>query len=283
MAGVRPDPGDFEGGMLALGEGLGGGTAFCATGTPQMAQIGYGEALATAAFVGFHHYQPVLESPRWGCHEMKRDYRIGLFALIALALWLFFAVPAIYAPERATGFWGWLSKDASGLFTSLTFLVGAAQLVFFWYQLRLIRVSLDDAKAASRAAAEAATASVRQANLAEQTFAKIERPYLFVAEIGRCDVEETPEADEFYHAISVTFSVANQGKIPAIISSVKAGLYVAPHPEEPVNVDHWHPLIASPILAPGEVRKGLSEWMGWDDNVSNDEDGTLYPNLNPAD
>jgi hypothetical protein len=63
------------------------------------------------------------------------DGRIALVALVALAAWLLIGLPLIYLPT-GSGFWGWLSKDASGFFTFLLLVVAAGQLVLFWYQLR---------------------------------------------------------------------------------------------------------------------------------------------------
>jgi hypothetical protein len=45
----------------------------------------------------------------------------------------------------------WLTKDAAGFFAGLQFLVLGIQAVLFFYQLRLIRESLDDAKIVSLA------------------------------------------------------------------------------------------------------------------------------------
>src|SRR6185437_6462532 len=71
----------------------------------------------------------------------------------------------------------WFTKDASGFFTGLLFVVAAVQAALFIYQLRLIRVSLDDAKVVSSAA-------TRQARVAEDTLNKIERPYLFIFNVS---------------------------------------------------------------------------------------------------
>ncbi|WP_354101149.1 hypothetical protein [Bradyrhizobium sp. RT5a] len=79
----------------------------------------------------------------------------------------------LVSTTRAGEAWGWFSRDASGFFTGLQFFVAITQAVLFIYQLRLIRVSLEDAKVVSAAA-------TRQARVAEDTLTKIERPYVFV-------------------------------------------------------------------------------------------------------
>ncbi|MCK1656484.1 hypothetical protein [Bradyrhizobium sp. 151] len=79
----------------------------------------------------------------------------------------------LVSTTRAGEAWGWFSRDASGFFTGLQFFVAITQAVLIIYQLRLIRVSLEDAKVVSAAA-------TRQARVAEDTLTKIERPYVFV-------------------------------------------------------------------------------------------------------
>ncbi len=142
---------------------------------------------------------------------ITKEGRITLVALIVLAIWLFFGLPLIYAPSEAAGFWGWLSKDASGFFTFLLLVVAAFQLVLFWYQLRLIRVSLEEAKISATAAADAAQASSRQAHVAEETLGKIERPYLFIFNVSALAVDEIENAEDEYTLLRVTYSVANYG------------------------------------------------------------------------
>jgi hypothetical protein len=89
--------------------------------------------------------------------------------------------------------WQWLIHDAAGFFTAVLVAVGAVQLVVFIWQLRLIRTSLDDAKISADAAAAAALAASRQAHVAEETLAKIERPYLFIFNVSVLEVIEIEE------------------------------------------------------------------------------------------
>ena len=98
----------------------------------------------------------------------------------------------------------WLTKDAGGFFAGLQFVVAAVQAVLFIYQLRLIRVSLDDAKVVSSAA-------TRQARVAEDTLNKIERPYLFVFNVSPLKVERWEDYEDVTDCarLCVTYSVAN--------------------------------------------------------------------------
>jgi hypothetical protein len=144
------------------------------------------------------------------------DGKIALLALIAMAAWLLIALPIIYAPS-AFDLRKWLTHDAAGFFTSLLVIVGALQLALFIWQLRLIRASLDGAQIASDAAAVAAKAASRQAHIAEETLAKIERPYLFVFNVSSVKVETWEDIEGDGSRLAVTYSVANYGKLPAII------------------------------------------------------------------
>jgi flagellar basal body-associated protein FliL len=216
----------------------------------------------------------------WGGVAMPKtaDGRIALVALIAIAVWLLIGLPLIYLPAGA-GFWGWLSKDASGFFTFLLLIVGAAQLVLFWYQLRLIRISLEDTKMTAIAAADAATASSRQADAAEQSLAKIERPYIFVHSVSALHVDKIDGFGRVFYELRVTYSVANHGKIPAIIGRPQVSLSVSPEPRASTNLSYDHPLFVSPVLAPGEVRTGIEETHPWYGEVYLDGFGKPWPRL----
>jgi flagellar basal body-associated protein FliL len=207
------------------------------------------------------------------------DGRIALVALVALTGWVLVGLPLIYLPTSASGVWGWLSKDASGFFTFFLLIVAAAQLALFWYQLRLIRVSLDEAKTTAMAAADAAKASSRQADAAEQSLAKIERPYLFVFSVSALSVDEIEDSEDGYTQLRITYSVANHGKIPAIIKHAQAGLSVCIDPISPLRLDHTHPLIVSPVLAPGEQRTGIEDTLPWEGELYSDEWGSRWPHL----
>jgi hypothetical protein len=171
--------------------------------------------------------------------------------------------------------WAWITKDAAGFFTLCLVLVGSGQIILFWVQLRLIRESLDDAK-------EVASASTRQAKVAEDSLAKLERPYLFIFNVGRLEVEQmTWDQDSGGDdlLLSVTYSVANYGKIPAIIKHALAGLSVAVDPTSPDRLPYSHTLVVSPIFAAGETRHGIAERLVWDRAYGNDEDGNIVPTL----
>lgn len=145
------------------------------------------------------------------------------------------------------------------------------------WQLRLIRTSLDDAKISADAAA--ALAASRQAHVAEETLAKIERPYLFIFNVSVLEVIEIEDAEGDYALLKVTYSVANYGKIPAIIKHAQASLSHFTEPLSPARLDPSHVLFVSPILAPGEVRVGIQETLRWDGGLWSDEWGDKHPDL----
>jgi hypothetical protein len=69
--------------------------------------------------------------------------------------------------------WGWFTHDAAGVFTSLLVVVGAIQAYLFVRQLRIIRISLDEAKrttAVAKAAADATKAQAESAKLQLRAF-----------------------------------------------------------------------------------------------------------------
>jgi hypothetical protein len=159
--------------------------------------------------------------------------------------------------QQHKGLWDWLTHDAAGFFTVCLAVVGGGQLVLFYVQLKLIRESLVDAQKAADASAKganaaegAAQAAGRQAKIAEESFSKLERPYVFIFDVHRFGRNQ--RSGEF----SVGYKVANYGKIPAIIEQPHIGFVVDNRgwPPVPVLMNEDHGLMTNPILQPGEVR-----------------------------
>jgi len=178
----------------------------------------------------------------------------------------------------------WITSDnLLALFTLGLVIVGGIQLRFFYVQLRLISQSLADAKEAAEGTTAAAKAATRQAKIAEDSLAKLERPYLFIFNVGRLKTEklEDPEAEGSGDDIllSVTYSVANYGKIPAIIKHAQAGLSVAVNPISPNRLPYSHTLIVSPIFASGETRHKMVERFTWNGAYGNGEYEEIVPDF----
>lgn len=104
-------------------------------------------------------------------------------------------------------------------------------------------------------AKQAADAAKKSAEVAEQALTVVERPYVFAFDVGpfQTDLSRPGGLTPF-----VTYEVANYGKTPANIESVRAAVSTslddirsAPYDE----VDHT--LLTSPILEAGDRRPGL--------------------------
>src|SRR3982074_183407 len=176
------------------------------------------------------------------------DGRIALAGLIVGAAWLLIALPIIYAPN-VFDLREWLTHDAAGFFTRVLVIVGAVQLVLFIWQLRLIRISLNDAKISADAAADGAMAASRQAHVAEETLARIERPYLYVIKVeGMAVADETNMFEDGRIWLNVEYSIVNHGKIPAIVEEPRAGLSVSNEPQAPHHLGFDDSLVVDPIL-----------------------------------
>jgi hypothetical protein len=128
----------------------------------------------------------------------------------------------------------WITHDAAGFFTLLLVVVGVFQLGLFYYQLRLIRESLEDA----RVAADAATKSANAATLNAQAVINAERAHLFVSIEGENIASLISNAaaapvpavmeDGQIHGLNLSYALKNYGKTPAVIKDIKHGTLVAP-------------------------------------------------------
>ncbi|WP_338825479.1 hypothetical protein WDM22_44975 (plasmid) [Bradyrhizobium septentrionale] len=191
-----------------------------------------------------------------------------------------FAVGMVFMPSARAGepLLSWFTKDASGIFTSVQVVVATVQAALFFYQLRVIKLSLDDAKVASEAA-------TRQARVAEDALAKIERPYGFVFNVSSLKIVRWEDWENGTEGVrlSVTYSVANYGKLPAVIEAMQVSLSVHAEPPAPVNYDHNHPPAISAVLVPGEPRNDLDEGLAWNDVELDDYEGAPPPPPPPPD
>ncbi|WP_156898216.1 hypothetical protein [Methylocapsa acidiphila] len=140
-------------------------------------------------------------------------------------------------------------------FTGMLVVVGAAQVCLFFWQLRLIRESLADAKESADAAAEAAKAATEQAIIAKRTFEDRERPYIFV--FGVKYIQRS--GDPFSGGFIVEYNIANYGSTPAIIDEAYIGVVRSQDmpPALPSPIYDGHSLLSSPIFPSGERRDNL--------------------------
>lgn len=130
--------------------------------------------------------------------------------------------------------------------------VGIIQAGLFLWQFRFMKDSVD----AARDAAKAADAS---AQTAQESFTKLERPYLFVYGVTTImqDSHRVGGLKPF-----VKYNIANHGKTPAIMESAAIGFSVnSTSPEAPLPIEREHQLATHPIFAAGEVREGIEELL----------------------
>jgi hypothetical protein len=120
----------------------------------------------------------------------------------------------------------------------------------------------------------------RSATAAERALTELERPYIYISNVGRLEAAEIEEGSEFDGdaILSVPYSTANYGKIPAIITQVDASLGVFEIPRIPDRVPDNHAFVVSPILVFGEPRDDLRENLVWN-SWGNDEVQNIVPNL----
>jgi hypothetical protein len=129
-----------------------------------------------------------------------------------------------------------------------------------------------DMKAAIAASEKAANAATSQAETAARTLADLERPYVYVSNLS--PVMRGDNRDEYF----VEYEVANYGKTPAILEAVSVGFETDPNGKIAVPPFVWdgHPLDAARILAAGERRGKLREYIG-PDHITTDIEVVLDP------
>ena len=109
----------------------------------------------------------------------------------------------------------------------------------------------------SDAAKESADAAVQQAKIAETALTQLERPYIFIFDVKEFGFD--PETSEYF----VEYSVANYGKMPAIIEGAYIGFEFSDRadPPSPTLMDDSHTLMTAPILQAGEKREKIREYV----------------------
>jgi hypothetical protein len=115
---------------------------------------------------------------------------------------------------------------------------------------RQIELARETSATQSRDMQASIAASNRSAAAAERALTDLERPWIFVfgARLG----ERAHETDDWF----VEYTVANYGKMPAIIEQANTGFEVSNRGEPPFPLEcaEDHSLVIAPILAAGEPR-----------------------------
>jgi hypothetical protein len=179
--------------------------------------------------------------------------------------------------------WDWLTHDGVVFFTCVLAFVAGVQAVLFLWQLVLINKSLADAKVAANASAEAAKAATKQAKFAEDSHAKLERPYVFIFGVSKLESDEMISDLPF-----APYVVANYGRTPAMVETLRAGISWFPdRPLDPLIVDYRddpaHGLLKSPVLAPSEKREKLNIIAPHGLDFAPSDDGEIVPQLRDND
>src|SRR5262249_10360470 len=129
------------------------------------------------------------------------------------------------------------------------------QAILFGVQLQFMRKSMTDTATAATAAKDAAMAAQKQASVAERTLTDLERPYIFIFGLSRIRRNNS----EFY----ISYNVANYGKTSAIVDEARIAFVTWENQgvELPPEMGEDHTLVASSILAAGEVRESILEYV----------------------
>jgi hypothetical protein len=150
--------------------------------------------------------------------------------------------------SKLTEYTGELASFTKGLFFATVVLAIAtiALVVLAGFQSK-------DMKASIAAAQDSASASMRAANIAENSFIRLERPYIYIYGVHRF-VAGAENA-------VVEYTVANFGKTPARVTVLAAGISFASEPLDNLIVDYRddpeHPLLVEPVLAPADMHQRL--------------------------
>jgi hypothetical protein len=179
--------------------------------------------------------------------------------------------------QRQEETWWKRAIDPVAIFTLGLICVGIVQLALFYWQLRLIRTSLAEAKIAADASSAAAEAATRQAKVAEDTLSKLERPWLFVELLQ--ELRGNPD-DEFEEPYAL-FDVVNHGRGPAIIEEFYGEISEAElRPGSSLLRDEFHG-----IVGPGKAMEACKIHcpLGFAyDLTVNPADGTQFPIPKPT-
>jgi len=104
---------------------------------------------------------------------------------------------------------------------------------------------------------QSAEASAEQARIAGAALTQLERPYVFI--FGIRGIKRDAASKDFF----VEYTIANYGKMPAIIEAPYIGFVISERGEPPIPplIFDGHSLMNSPILQAGEQRKKTREYF----------------------
>lgn len=100
---------------------------------------------------------------------------------------------------------------------------------------------------AALAAKESADAAKQQIQDSAETFAKSERPYIFVSEPKPFAISRNKPVNQ---QPFVAYAVGSWGKSPAVVTEVLSVMNTGNEPGALLHADYAHPLLANPVLPP---------------------------------
>jgi hypothetical protein len=145
---------------------------------------------------------------------------------------------------------------AIALLALAALIVSIAQAWFFWRQLNHMREGMRDAATVARA-------TQVSADIADKTFQRIQRPYIFISGIGAIT------HDGFDDKSFVEYSVVNHGQIPAVIEDVQTSFACLPQdfPDPTLQAELDHELFVHDVVGAGKRRPRIKvfapEGMRW--------------------
>src|SRR5262249_36392494 len=106
-------------------------------------------------------------------------------------------------------------------------------------------------------ARRSADASEKSAAVAHDALTQLERPYIFI--FGAKQIFEAEDSKDFY----TTYTVANYGKLPAIIEGAWIDWVISDkaEPPSPPLLEDGHTLMTAPIFGAGEKRESLKGYI----------------------
>jgi len=121
-----------------------------------------------------------------------------------------------------------------------------------WLALVMAGISALIALLARRDSQKSANAAEKSANLAETSLFALERPYLHILDVEKIERVQTDKGI----VNNVAFSIANYGKVPAIITKFYYGISTEPYGTILSNLagDELSGLFVNKGLPPGEIR-----------------------------
>jgi hypothetical protein len=173
--------------------------------------------------------------------------------------------------EQAIARYNWWLTLFTAVLAVATLGLGVATVGLYYVSLRQLRHAETEAQRARvwrlrdderlreqiNIARQSAEAGSQQARAAEAALTQLERPYVFI--FGVRGIKQDPSAKEFY----IEYTVANYGKMPAIIEAPHIGFDISDRGEPPMPplLHDSHNLMASPILQAGEQREQIRAYF----------------------